>query len=264
MPDTAYIHGTAPAEQERLARLNAMTNGAFVAFLNPRPTDVVLEIGSGLGLLAREVAARVPGGRVIGLEFSEDQLRVARGRAVAPNLEFVAGDAHAPPFADGTFDLVYGRYILEHLRDPLRAVQEARRVLKPGGRLAVQENNIEINRFDPPCPRFELLWAKFGKLQARLGGDAYIGRRLFRLLRQAGFERVELSVAPEVHWSGSPGFEPWVTNLIGNIRSGEKALTDQGLASAAEIGGAIRELQELMRRPDGSAIFYWNRAAAVR
>ncbi len=264
MANATYIHGTEQSEQERLAKLNAMTNGAFVTFLDPRPTDSVLEVGSGLGLLARDVAARVPQGRVTGVEYSADQLAVAVREARAANLEFVRGDAHQLPFPDGAFDLLYCRYVLEHLADPSRALREMRRVLKPGGRVGAQENNIEINRFDPPCPRFEAIWAKFGELQARLGGDAYIGRRLFRLLREAGFRGIELSVAPEVHWSGSPGFEPWVVNLIGNVRSGEQALVEQGLANAAEIGAAVGELQALIRNPIASAIFYWNRARAAK
>lgn len=264
MPDATYIHGTEPSEQDRLAKLNAMTNGAFVTFLRLRAADHVLEVGSGLGLLARDVAARVPGGRVVGLEHSPEQLATARRSATAVNLEFAQGDAHALPFADGTFDLVFCRYVLEHLADPVRALREMHRVLKPAGRCCAQENNIEINRFDPPTPRFDALWAKFGGLQAQLGGDAFIGLRLFRMFREAGFHGAELSIAPEVHWAGSPGFDPWVTNLIGNIRSGERALIDRGLATRAEIDGAIAELENHKRRDDASAIFYWNRATGLR
>jgi SAM-dependent methyltransferase len=257
-----YIHGTQPDEQERLAKLNAMTNAAFVAWLTPREDDAVLEVGSGLGMLAAQVAGRAPRGRVVGLEFSEAQLARARERN-APNLEFVRGDAHQLPFADGSFDVVYCRYLLEHVADPGRVLAEMRRVLRPGGRALAQENNIEINRFDPPCPKFDALWSRFGTLQAQLGGDAFVGLRLHRLFRQAGFRDLQLSIAPEVHWSGSPGFEPWVHNLIGNIRSGERKLLETGLATPAEIAAAIDELGTLLRRDDASAIFYWNRAAGT-
>lgn len=259
---STYIHGTEPGEQERLAKLNAMTNAAFVAWLSPRKGERVLEVGSGLGLLAAEVAGAVgDSGRVVGLEYSEAQLAKAReaGRGRG-NLELVRGDAHRLPFEDGSFDLVYCRYLLEHVADPGRVLIEMRRVLRPGGRACAQENNIEINRFDPACPQFDAVWAKFGDLQARLGGDAYVGVRLNRLFRGAGFGDVRLSIAPEVHWSGSPGFEPWVRNLIGNVRSGEAALIEHGLATRGEIEGAVGELDALMRRDDASAVFYWNRA----
>ncbi len=258
----SYIHGTEASEQERLAALNRMTNAPFLDFLGLAPTEEVLEVGSGLGLLASEAAARVPGGRVTGVEYSGAQL----GAAVEPpaNARFVQGDAHNLPFPADSFDVVYCRYVLEHVADPGRVVGEMRRVARPGGRVLVQENNIEINRFDPPCPAFDRVWGRFAELQAMLGGDALIGRRLYRLFKGAGLRRVELSVQPEVHWSASPGFVPWVTNLIGNVRSGEKALVERGLVSRDDIRGAIAELQDLMTREDASAIFYWNRARGVK
>ncbi len=99
-----------------------------------------------------------------------------------------------------------------------------RRVLRPGGRVAVMENDVTLVRFDPPCPVFESIWTAFASVQQRLGGDALIGRRLYRLLHQAGFRDIELSVQPEVHWHGSPGWIPWVTNIIGNVESARAAL----------------------------------------
>jgi len=259
---SSYIHGTEASEQARLAALNRMTNGAFLDFLGLAPTDEVLEVGSGLGLLAAEAAGRVVRGRVTGVEYSPAQ--IAAAAAPPANARFVQGDAHALPFAADSFDVVYCRYVLEHVADPARVLGEMRRVVKPGGRVLVQENNIEINRFDPPCPAFDRVWGRFAELQAMLGGDALIGLRLYRLFKGAGLRQVELSVQPEVHWSTSPGFVPWVTNLIGNVRSGEKALVERGLASSADIRAAIAELQGLMTREDASAIFYWNRARGVK
>jgi ubiquinone/menaquinone biosynthesis C-methylase UbiE len=262
MPEASYIHGTDPSEQARLAALNRMTNAPFLDFLNLGPADRVLEVGSGLGLLAAQAAARAPRGRVVGLEHSAAQLAAAPPPPA--NLSLVQGDAHALPFPDDSFDVAYCRYVLEHVADPVTVLAEMRRVVRAGGRVLAQENNIEINRFDPPCPAFERVWERFAQLQAMLGGDALIGRRLLRLFRGAGLRQIELSIQPEVHWSTSPGFVPWVTNLIGNVRSGEAALVGRGLASAAQVREAVAELQALMLRDDATAIFYWNRAAGVK
>jgi hypothetical protein len=124
----------------------------------------------------------------------------------------------------------------------------------------VQENDISLVRFDPPCPAFDEVWSRFVELQSWLGGDARIGTRLFRLLRAAGFTEIELSLAPEVHWAGSPRFAGWVENLAGNVRSGAEALVREGLAGADLIDAALDELRLLARRPDASACFAWNRA----
>ncbi len=267
MSDATYIHGTAASEQERLASLNRANNPIFLGFLDLNGARSILEVGSGLGILAADVARAAPGARVVGIEYSAEQLAECPrpgDEGTPANLSFVRGDAHALPFEDGSFDVVYCRFVLEHVGDPLRALREMRRVLTPGGRAFVQENNILMNDFDPDCPAFERVWRAFAALQARLGGDALVGKRLFRLLKQAGFENCRLSIQPEVHHAGQPAFEPWVRNLIGNIRSGEAALVKEGLATRAEIEAAAAELEALMRRDDATALFYWNRAVGVK
>jgi SAM-dependent methyltransferase len=261
MADATYIHGTDPAEQERLALLNRLTNPPFIEFLALRGDERILEVGSGLGILAAEVAQRVPRGSVTGLECSPDQL--ARAPRGVRNLAFVQGDAHALPFGDGSFDLVYGRYLLEHVADPGRVLREARRVLDRGGRMLAQENDISLVRHDPPTPSFDLVWARFAELQHRLGGDARIGTKLHRLFRAAGFRDVRLSAAPEIYAHGDAAFAPWVRNLIGNITSGARALAGHGLATPAQIAGAVADLEALIANPDASTWFHWNRAAAT-
>lgn len=262
MSESAYIHGTDPQEQSRLAKLGEMTDEAFVAFLDVPPGGSVLDVGSGLGNGARRVALRVPGGEVWGVERSADQL--ARAPRDAPNLRFRQGDAHSLPFDDGRFDVAYCRYLLEHVSDPVGVLREMRRVLKPGGKAFVQENDILCNTLDPPCRAFDQVWNQFARLQDSLGGDALIGRKLYRLMGEAGFADVRLSIQPEVHHHGLPTFRPWLENLIGNLRPVEYALVERGFATAEDVRAAVEELRSLIDNPSGSALFYWNRAVGVK
>jgi len=257
-----YIHGTESSEQERLSRLNELTNRQFTEFLELEETSSVLEVGSGLGILASEVARLVPRGEVFGVEYSPEQL--SKAESSRPNLRFVRGDAHALDFEDARFDVVYCRYVLEHLADPPRALREMWRVLKPGGKVFLQENNILVSMLHPECPRFETLWRQFAVLQERLGGDALIGKKLLPLLKAAGFREIVLSIQPEVHHSGSRGFLPWVENLVGNVEGAVKELRAHALATGEEVGRAVAELREWSRRDDASAFFYWNRASGVK
>lgn len=261
MPEHIYIHGTDPSEQERLAGLNRMTNAAFIRFLNVAPGTRVLEVGSGLGILANEVAASSPGVDVVGIEVSAAQLAAARPEQ---RVTFILGDAHELDFHDGSFDLVYARYLLEHVVDPARVIQEMRRVTRPGGRVAVCENDVSLLRFDPPCPAFDRAWEVFTRFQATLGGDGLVGRRLFRLFRSAGFSAIELSLQPEVHWQGSPGYVAWVHNIIGNLESARNGMLAAGVLTTEDLNAAVAELERLTTDPLGSAVFAWNRAAAVR
>lgn len=252
-PDT-YIHGTEPREQERLAALNRMTNTAFVRDLDVPAGARVLEVGSGLGLLAVEVASAADGVHVVGVEQSADQIAAA---ATSPRVTYRQGDAHTIDFPDATFDLVYARYLLEHVSKPEVVLSEMRRVVRTGGRVAVCENDISLIRFDPPCPAFDRASDLFLRYQATLGGDGVIGRRLYRLFRAAGLNQIERSVQPEVHWHGSPGFAAWVQNIIGNLESARRGIDE------AQLNQAVAELTDLIQREDASSVFVWNRARGV-
>lgn len=259
MSQATYIHGTDSEEQARLALLNRLTNQSFIDFLDLRNVRTILEIGSGLGILAAEIATGHPKTDVWGIEYATQQLEVAKEQ-FPPNLHFVQGDAHQLPFNNSRFEVVYCRYVLEHVADPNRVLTEARRILKPGGKVCVQENNILALELYPNCPHFDHVWHQFVQLQAQLGGDGQIGKKLFPLFQMAGFQYIELSVAPEIHWAGMPTFRPWVENLMGNVRSGADALQQRELATAGEIAVAIEELRAFGERADASLFFYWNRA----
>jgi SAM-dependent methyltransferase len=261
MSDSTYIHGTTPDEQRRLARLNAITNPAFLDFLELRGDERVLEVGSGLGLLAAEVAGLVPRGEVVGVERSAEQLgRAPRGVA---NLRFIEGNALSLPAGLGEFDVVYCRYLLEHLADPIAALREMRRVLRPGGRVFVQENDLAVVRHEPPTPSFDYAWRQFTDLQLRLGGDPFIGRRLLPLLTEAGFRDVRLSTAPEVHHFGTPHYEAWLANLADNLLGAEVLLFTEQFATKAEVSAAVAEMRALITNPVGAATFYWDRATGL-
>jgi ubiquinone/menaquinone biosynthesis C-methylase UbiE len=257
----SYIHGTDPEEQDRLAALNRMTNRAFLEFLAVAAGSRVLEVGSGLGLLASEVATAAEDVRVVGVERSVDQIAAAIRH---PHVSYVQGDAHHLEFPDASFDLAYARYVLEHVADPLQVLREMRRVTRPGGRVAACENDVSLFKVDPPCPTFERVFAAFQQLQATLGGDSLVGRRLYRLFREAGFSRVELSVQPEIHWHGSPGFAAWMQNAITIVEGAREGLVRSGLCEDVQVGAAVAELTAVTDRDDASSIFVWNRALAIR
>ena len=92
----------------------------------------VLDMGTGPGLVA--AAARERGGIPIGIDFSESMLSEARG--TYPDIEFREANVESLPFDDGEFDTVVSNFMVHHLARPDKALTEARRVLKDGGKMA--------------------------------------------------------------------------------------------------------------------------------
>ena len=128
----------------------------------------------------------------------------------------------------------------------------------------VQENDTYLTVFDPDCPAADAVMLRFIALQAKLGGDGRIGKRLFGLLKRAGFRDVSLSLQPELHAYGMPSFVVWVENIISIIAGAADGLISNELSTRKEIDTAVAELQALMLREDCSALFHWNRACGIK
>ena len=102
----------------------------------------VLDLAAGTGTSSVEYAA--DGAEVVACDFSTGM--VAEGRRRHPGIAFVAGDATALPFADGSFDAVTISYGLRNVQDTVGALKEMARVTRPGGRLVVAEFSTPARR----------------------------------------------------------------------------------------------------------------------
>ena len=118
---------------------------AMLRLLSPLPGQAVLDVGSGPGLLAAELADRVgPEGRVVGLDLAEPMLEMARRRcADRPQVSFEQGDAAKLPFEDASFDAVVSTQVYEYVPDIPGALAEVERVLKPGGIVAILDTDYD-------------------------------------------------------------------------------------------------------------------------
>ena len=110
------------------------------------PGEAVLDIGSGPGFLAAEMAAEVgPSGRISGIDISETMIGIARERwaksGLATQVDFQLGDATKLPFPDATFDAVVSIQVYEYVTDLYAALAEVNRVLRPGGRVLIVDTD---------------------------------------------------------------------------------------------------------------------------
>jgi SAM-dependent methyltransferase len=111
-------------------------------------------------------------------------------------LEFRLGTALALPCPEASVDLVFCRFLLEYLPDPLSAVQEMRRVLRPGGLILLQDLDGQLLRNFPPDPVLARAIERTLRSMAAAGFDPHVGRKLFHFAFLAGFSPVSTAVEP--------------------------------------------------------------------
>ena len=122
---------------------------AFLSAFNPQPGERVLDVGSGPGILAAEIADAVGNtGSVCGVDISEPLLEVARSRTQnREGIEFRNGDATNLPFDDEEFDAVVSTQVLEYVPDIDTSLKEIHRVVKSGGRVALLDTDWDSSMF---------------------------------------------------------------------------------------------------------------------
>jgi arsenite methyltransferase len=180
----------ATAGLPREAVLASLGCGNPTALAHLAPGEVVLDLGSGGGIDVLLSARRVgPAGRAIGLDFTDEMLELARAnqqRAGLDNVEFLKGSIEAIPLPDASVDVIISNCVINLSADKERALREAFRVLRPGGRFAVSDV-VARRPVDPAIGRSVELWV--GCVAGALAEGEYL-----RLLAEAGF--VDASIEP--------------------------------------------------------------------
>lgn len=191
-----YVHGYSPREAERLYdQAHTLRDLLHHDSLWPAGS-LVLEGGTGVGSTTAIVAEKNPTVRFVSLDASPESLLQARadlrGKHIS-NVALARGDLYRLPFSDATFGHVFICFVLEHLAQPERALAELLRVLEPGGTLTAVEGDHGSCYFHPETAPARRAWECLIRVQADLGGDSLIGRRLYPLLTGAGLGEVRVS-----------------------------------------------------------------------
>jgi ubiquinone/menaquinone biosynthesis C-methylase UbiE len=170
-------------------------------FLLPHlePGMRLLDIGCGPGSITLGLAQVVAPGETIGLDIQESSIELARQAASdtgITNVRFEVGDCYKLPFEDGSFDVCYANALLQHLSEPVAALAEMRRVLRPGGFAGVRDLNSPNIRV-PEDPLFDLATSLVSRVREANGGQMLAARHHREWLVAAGFARTYASASCE-------------------------------------------------------------------
>ena len=248
----AYVHRTNAAVTASIASRTASREAGF--FLpHLRSGMQLLDCGCGPGSITVGLAEAVAPARVIGIDLNPGQLAAARDLAASRKMtrvRFVLADLYALPFPDASFDATFAHAVLQHLREPARALAEIRRVLRPGGMAGVCDGDWGCCLVVPATPLLEHMQALEIRTRHFHGGNVYYARNLRRLLLEAGFARTEAAAT-----CGSTGTltETRRDAAFGVARfrgSFAETVLSQGWADSAELEAMYSELLAWGERPD--------------
>ncbi len=228
-----YAHGYHTVIVDSYARRTAQTCAAFVL---PRlePHHELLDLGCGPGTITADLARHVR--RVVGVDTSAEMVRQARQAAVKAqaqvevevktegegssvgalgaeaenagevhcgsemgNVSFEIASAYQLPFAEDSFDVIYAHQVMQHLGDPVAALREARRVLRPGGLVALRDSDYDTMVHAPREPAIERWRELYHLVSAANGGEADAGRFLMGWVLKAGFSEPAVTASAVTH-----------------------------------------------------------------
>jgi ubiquinone/menaquinone biosynthesis C-methylase UbiE len=253
MPDV-YTHG----HQESVLRSHTWRtaeNSAGYLLPHLRTGLTLLDVGCGPGTITLDLARRIAPGSVLGIDASAEVIERAEAARVAAGVEnarFTTGDVYALELDDALFDVVHAHQVLQHLSDPVRALVELRRVLRPEGLLAARDSDYGAFTWSPESPLLERWNELYHQVTARNDADADAGRHLPGWVRAAGFD--DITVASSTWTFADTEGRAWWGGLWAD-RCADSGFAEQaveyGFADDAELVAMADAWRAWAAEPDG-------------
>jgi SAM-dependent methyltransferase len=207
-----------------------------------RPGMRVADVGCGVGMVTSMLSKLVgPRGHVVGVDASREQIEQARSLLPvgASNIRFVVASAVGTGLPSESFDLVYCRFLLIHLSQPQRALEEMHRLLKPNGILVCEDGDLTSAGSQPPS-RLNAFADLFGRLGPVKGVDYTLGKDLFQMFIRAGFNKPEITFNQPVIARGEDK-----RLLEMSVAEAGQSFVRAGLITAAELARTVEEMHLL-------------------
>ena len=191
-----YVHGYDQRENIRLQDQASTLVELLHSDTKYPAGSKVLEAGCGVGAQTITLAKNSPGALITSIDISEISVNEAKRKTDAAgftNVQFEQADIFNLPYGPNSFDHIFVCFVLEHLLQPVEALQMLKKYLKKDGTITVIEGDHGSAYFHPDSEAAHKAIQCQVELQKRAGGNAMIGRELYPLLRQAGFHSVRVS-----------------------------------------------------------------------
>jgi ubiquinone/menaquinone biosynthesis C-methylase UbiE len=213
-----------------------------------RPGMKVADFGCGVGVVTRMLAEMVgPSGAVTGIDVDGQQLAEAAAwcdRSGSNNASFVQADACRTGLPRASFDLVYCRFLLLHLPDPMACLHEMREVLRPGGIIFVEDGDLASATSVPPSA-IDAFAELFGRFGPRRGLNYSLSNDLFHMVRDAGFGEVSIEIhQPATARGEHRSFLKW------SVEEAGPSFVNAGVITREQLERTLVKMQQAIDDPN--------------
>ena len=201
MNKESYTPGHTKNAIDFMSQRTLESHGQFFAE-RLHPGSDVLDCGCGPGTITFGIATVVQPGNVTGVDFEASQIEKARRSAAergVAHVSFQVASCYSLPFADASFGCVFSHALMEHLAEPVKALKELLRVLKPGGSLGVCSPDFGGLLLAPPSENLAAALSAYASMQQANRGDLYVGHKLGEYLTEAGCKDVRMNARYECY-----------------------------------------------------------------
>lgn len=255
MAPDPYLHGHSDAVMKSHTWRTVENSAPHLA---PRlePGQRLLDVGCGPGTITVDLARRLAPGDVVGVDAAPDVIERAAvlldQPGAPPNCRFAVDDVYELDAPDDSFDIVHAHQVLQHLTDPVAALREMRRALRPGGVLAVRDADYGGMTWAPDNPAIDRWMALYHDLAAAQGSEPDAGRHLLAWVQVAGYVDIEVSV--DVWTFADPSSRAWWGDLwadrVEHSSYADHALT-LGFADESELADIAAGWRRWIEEPSG-------------
>ena len=265
---TKYVHGYSEREALRLSEQADTLERLLHHDTIYSPGTKVLEAGCGIGAQTLILAKNNPEAKIISFDISHESLGKARENVRErgiKNVRFLQADIFSLPFGEESFDHVFICFVLEHLQNPVEALECLKKVLKPGGTVTVVEGDHGSCYFYPEGESAVEAWRCLIRVQARMKGNSLIGRQLYPLLQKSGFSEVKVEPRMVYVDSSKPGLVDGfiLKTIIPMVEGVKDQALEMKMIGEGEWKKGIEELHGTAK-PEGTFCYTFFRGRAVK